>query len=275
MCLHAGSSAAESEIQMRRDNIFWGTVLILLGTLFFLQRQGIIPSIVPYIWPLALILVGGWLILSVFWRPAPSEGEMFDVALRDAKSVRYRFSHGAGLIVITGGAPAGRALVGSSAVGMNERTRLDGDRLEVHIEAGASFIPFVGPSDGTWRFQLTQEVPVTLKVETGASQLDMDLTNILASHIELETGASSSNVVMPSRGASLLDLEAGAASINIIIPQGVAGRIRIKEGLTSLSVDKDRFPQMDSRLYQSPDFETAANRAEISVEAGLGSINIK
>lgn len=275
MSLHAGSSAAESEIQMRRDNIFWGTVLILLGTLFFLQRQGIIPSIVPYIWPIALILVGGWLILSVFWRPAPSEGEKFDVALRDAKSVRYRFSHGAGQIVISGGAPAGRALVGSSAVGMNERTHLDGDRLEVRIEAGASFIPFVGPSDGTWRFQLTQEVPVTLKVETGASQLDLDLTNILASHVELETGASSSNVIMPSRGACLLDLEAGAASISITIPQGVAGRIRIKEGLTSLNVDTNRFPQLDSRLYQSPDFDTSPNRAEVSVEAGLGSINIR
>jgi hypothetical protein len=260
---------------MRRDNIFWGSVLILLGALFFLQRGGLIPSVIPYLWPLALILFGGWLILSVYWRPAPSESEKFDVALRDAKSVRYRFSHGAGQIVIKGGAPAGKALVGSSAVGMNEKTHLDGDRLNVHIEAGASFVPFVGPSDGTWRFQLTQEVPVTLEVETGASQLDMDLTNVLASHIELETGASNSNVIMPSRGVSLLDLEAGAAAINITIPQGVSGRVRIREGLTSLNVDTTRFPQVDSRLYQSPDFDTAANRAEISVEAGLGSITVK
>jgi len=128
---------------MRRDNIFWGSVLIVLGTLFFLQRQGIIPSIVPYLWPLALILFGGWLILSVYWRPEARE--KFDIDLRDAKSVRYRFSHGAGQIVINGGAPAGKAMVGSSAVGMNEKTRLDGDKLEVHIEAGASFSPFVGP----------------------------------------------------------------------------------------------------------------------------------
>lgn len=260
---------------MRRDNIFWGSVLILLGLLFFLQRGGYIPSVVPYLWPLALILFGGWLILSVYWHPKPSESERFDVALQNAKSVRYRFSHGAGQIVINGGAPMDKALVGSSATGMNEKSRLDGDRLEVHIEAGASFIPFVGPSDGTWRFQLTQEVPVTVKVETGASQLDMDLTDVLASHIELETGASNSNVTMPAHGASLLDLEAGAASINITIPEGVAGRIRIKEGLTSLNVDKNRFPQVDSRLYQSADYDNAANRAEVSVQAGLGSITIK
>jgi hypothetical protein len=40
-------------------------------------------------------------------------------------------------------------------------------------------------------------------------------------------------------------------------------------------VDTNRFPQLDSRLYQSPDFDTAPNRAEISVEAGLGSITVK
>jgi len=250
---------------MKRDNIFWGSVLIVLGLLFFLQRQGIIPSVVPYLWPLALILFGGWLILSVYWRPASSADEKFDIALREAKSVRYRFSHGAGQIVIDGGAPTGK----------NERSHMDGDRLDVRVEAGASFIPFVGPSDGTWRFQLTQDVPVTLKVETGASQLDMDLTDVLASHIELSTGASNSNIVMPAHGASLLDLNAGAASINISIPEGVSGRVRIKEGLTSLHVDTNRFPQVDSRLYQSTDYDTASNRAEISVEAGLGSITVK
>jgi len=260
---------------MRRDNIFWGSVLIVLGLLFFLQLQGIIPSVVPYLWPLALILFGGWLILSVYWRPVSSADEKFEIALREAKNVRYRFSHGAGQIVINGGAPTGKALVGSSAAGMKEGSHLDGDRLDVRIEAGASFIPFVGPSDGTWRFQLTQDVPVTLKVETGASQLDMDLTDVLASHIELSTGASNSNIIMPAHGASLLDLNAGAASISISIPEGVSGRVRIKEGLTSLNVDTNRFPQVDSRLYQSVDFDTATDRAEVSVEAGLGSITVK
>jgi hypothetical protein len=260
---------------MRRDNIFWGSVLILLGALFLLQRLGVIPNVVPYLWPIALILVGGWLILSVYWRPSPAEGESFSVALGGAQSVNYRFSHGAGQIVISGGAPAGIALVGSSAAGLKETSYSDGDRLEVRIEAGASFIPFVGPSDGSWRFQLTQQVPVTLQVETGASQLKMDLRDVSARHIILKTGASSSEVTLPARGASLLDLEAGAASIDITLPEGVAGRIRIKDGLSSLNVDTSRFPQLASRLYQSPDFDTAPNRADINVEAGLGSISIK
>jgi hypothetical protein len=259
---------------MKRDNIFWGVALILLGALFFLQQQGIIKNVFTYIWPLALILVGGWMVLTVFWKPEHS-AEQFDIALQNAKSVRYSFAHGAGQFEIKGGAPAGKALVGSSATGMKDTTRLDGDRLEVRIEAGASFVPFVGPDDGVWRFQLTQEVPVTISVETGASQLDMDLRDVLASQIRLQTGASNSSVVLPARGASILDLSAGAASIDIRVPDGVSARVRIKEGLTSMNVDTGRFPQVDSRMYQSADYDTNPNRAEINVEAGLGSITVK
>jgi len=259
---------------MKRDNIFWGTALVLAGLLFFLQQMGIIHNAFEFIWPLALILIGGWMVLTVYWNPYSSD-EKFDVSLREAKSVRYQFSHGAGQFEIKGGAPNGKAMVGSSASGMRETSHLDGDRLEVRIEAGVSFIPFVGPSDGVWRFQITQEVPVTVLVETGASQLDMDLRDVLASQISLKTGASSTNVTMPSRGAAILDLEAGAASVDIRIPEGVSARVRVKDGLSSLNVDTSRFPQLDSRMYQSSDFDTAANRAEINIEAGLGSISIK
>ena len=162
-----------------------------------------------------------------------------------------------------------------TAEGVSRKSRSDGDRLDVRIEAGASFIPFIGPSGGVFRFQLSQEVPVNVSVETGASQLDMDLTDVLASEIRLQTGASNSNVTLPARGASHLDLEAGAASVNIRIPNGVSGRVRIKEGLTSLNIDTTRFPQVDTRLYQSADYDTAENRAEINIEAGVGSISIK
>jgi hypothetical protein len=259
---------------MKRENIFWGGALILLGVLFLLQTQSIIHSIFPYLWPLALILFGVWMVLSVYWKSGNSE-ETFSVSLQDAKTVKYSFSHGAGQIEIKGGAPIGKALVGSSADGVKENSRLNGDRLDVRVEAGASFVPFIGPSGGVWRFQLTQDVPVNIKVETGASQLDMDLTDVPASEIKLETGASSSIVTLPARGVSHLDLEAGAASIDIRIPEGVAGRVRIKEGLSSLKIDESRFPQLDSRLYQSTDYDTATNRTEISIEAGLGSITVK
>ena len=167
-----------------------------------------------------------------------------------------------------------QALVGSSAVGMNCHSQLNGDRLEVQVEAGPSFVPFLGPSEGIWRFQLTQEIPLTLIVEAGASSVNIDLRDVLATHVELKTGASSSNVVMPARGVSLLDVEAGAASVNIRVPEATAARIRVKEGVTAINVDTNRFPRLDSGMYQSSNYDTAVDRAEINIESGLGSVSV-
>src|SRR5215211_5229034 len=259
---------------MKRVNLFWGTALILVGVLLLLQTQGYIGNIFPFLWPLALILVGGWIILNVYWRPARSEEETFLIPLGAAKSARFRFSHGAGQIEISGGAPIGQALVGSSAIGMNQESHVDGDRLEVKVDAGPSFVPFIGPSQGVWRFQLTQEIPLTLIVEAGASSLDIDLKDVLATRVELKTGASSSNVTVPTRGVSLLDVEAGAASVNIRVPQATAARIRVKENVTSVNVDTRRFPRLDSGFYQSSGYDAAADRAEINIESGLGSVTV-
>jgi hypothetical protein len=259
---------------MRRDNLFWGAALILVGALLFLQTQGYIGNIVPYLWPLALILVGGWIILGVYWQPGLSEGETFVVPVGMAKRARFKFSHGAGQIEITGGAPAGQALVGSSGVGMNKHSYLEGDRLDVRVEAGPSFIPFLGPSQGVWRFQLTQEIPLALTVEAGASSLNIDLKDVLASHVELKTGASSSSVTVPAHGVSLLDIDAGAASINIRVPASTAARIRVQEGVNSINVDSTRFPRLDSGFYQSNGYDAATDRADIHIEAGLGSVTV-
>jgi hypothetical protein len=259
---------------MKRDNIFWGTALILLGVLLFLQTQGYIQNVFRYLWPIALILAGGWLILGIYWTPARSEEETFRIPLGMAKSARFKFSHGAGQIEITGGAPVGQVLVGSSAVGMNQNHSLEGDRLEVNVEAGPSFVPFLGPSQGVWRFQLTEEIPVTLVVEAGASSVNIDLKDVQASRVELNTGASSSNITVPAQGVSLLDIEAGAASVNVRVPVTTAARIRVEEGVNSVSVDTNRFPRLDSGFYQSSGYDTAADRAEINIEAGLGSVSV-
>jgi hypothetical protein len=157
---------------------------------------------------------------------------------------------------------------------MNRNSHLSGDRLDVRIEAGPSFIPFIGPSQGVWRFQLARDVPVRLTVESGASSMDIDLTDVLATRFDLKTGASSAHVTLPARGASLLEVESGAASLNIRVPEGTAARIRVRESVMSLDVDTNRFPRLDSGLYQSSGYDTASDRADINLESGLGAVKV-
>jgi len=260
---------------MKRDNIFWGGVLILFGVLFLLQTQGLINNVFRLFWPLMLILVGGWIVLGVYWKPAISASETFSVPLREAKSVRYNFSHGAAQIEIAGNAPAGMAMVGSSAAGMNHQSRLDGDRLDVKIETGPSMIPFLGPNGGLWRYQITKDVPVTLTIEAGASTFEIDLKDTLATRTEVKVGASTVNLTLPARGVSVLDIEGGAATFNLRVPDGTTARISARDGFSALNVDKNRFAEIAMGVYESPNFNSSSDRCEISIKAGMASVTVK
>jgi len=114
-----------------------------------------------------------------------------------------------------------------------------------------------------------------LTVESGASFLNIDLTDVLTTRFALKTGASSTNVTMPARGVCLFDVEAGAASLNIRVPESSVARIRVKDSVTALDVDTNRFPRLDSGIYQSSNFDTASDRSEINIESGLGSVSVK
>ena len=259
---------------MRRDSLFWGGALIVLGVLLYLQTQGIINNVFQYFWPIAMMLVGMWLILGVYRKPAPMSGETFSIPVESAQKVNYSFSHGVGQINISGGAPMGQALLGTAASGMNQRSHLNGDQLDVRVEAGPSFLPFIGPSEGVWRFQVVRDLPVLLSVDAGASSINIDLRDVLAKHLAVKTGASSVNVTMPAHGACLFDLNGGATSVTILIPEATAARIRV-DGVTSMDVDTNRFPRLGQDLYQSPDFEAAGDRAEINITSGLGKVSVR
>jgi hypothetical protein len=51
---------------MRRGNLFWGILLILLGGLFLLKANGVISDVMGWFWPLGLILLGIWMLSSRF-----------------------------------------------------------------------------------------------------------------------------------------------------------------------------------------------------------------
>ncbi len=113
-----------------------------------------------------------------------------------------------------------------------------------------------------------------LKCETGASKSVLDLRDLKVSELKLETGASATEVTLPANaGYTRVKVQAGAARVDIRVPGGVAARVKASGALASVNVDETRFPGFDNR-YQSPDYETAANKVDIDVETGVGAVTI-
>jgi hypothetical protein len=72
-------------------------------------------------------------------------------------------------------------------------------------------------------------------------------------------------------GSNILNATSGAGNVEVRIPSGIAAHIYATSGLGKEIVDP-RFVNMDKHLYQSSDFDRAADKVEITVQSGAGNV---
>ena len=180
-------------------------------------------------------------------------------------------SFGAGVLEIGRAAP-GRLLDGSFQGGVRYRTH-GPDNVEIAPDTGRGW-----PAGGgifRWTVGLTGEKPLDLRLDTGASRATIDLAELRVRQLELKTGAAETRLRLPrAGGVTLVRTETGVASLYIEIPQGVAARIRSSMALGRVDVDQARFQRVADG-WQSPDIATAANRVELEVRGGVGSVTVR
>lgn len=265
---------------MRRDYIFWGVILILLGGLMFLNTAdirlpgGINPM--QLFWPTALILLGLWIIFGYLLR-GKAETEQLVIDLQGASQAALKLNHGAGHLTLHAGASAEQLLTGSFAGGVKQRAHKSGDRLDAHIEANPTFFPpFFGGWQGLeWDISLNRDIPLALRLETGASQSELDLRDLKVTDLRVNTGASKTDLTLPANaGKTDVRVELGAASLDMVVPQGVAARIRSESGAAAIEIDTARFPYSNG-IYESADFPSAENKVDIMIQAGAGRVAVR
>lgn len=268
---------------VRPSNIFWGSVFLVLGGLFLVDSLGIMElNLWGVIWPLMLILFGLWILLGYFFRDPPLEGETASIPLDGARSAEIHLHHGAGRLVIGSGAGPMDLVSGSFGGGMGTHTSRDDDRVKLTLRVRDSGFPVVilpwfwGPQHNfNWDLHLSDEIPISLKLKTGAGDARLDLTDLQVESLRVDTGASQTEIHLPD-GMALTKaiVKAGVAAVNIYVPEDVGARIKVSGGIMDAKINRTRFPKAGG-FYQSPDYETAVNKVEIRVDMGVGSVTVQ
>ncbi len=265
---------------MRRNQLFWGVILLLVGGLMLAGEMGIrLPngnSLMSIFWPVLLIFAGIWVLLSIFLRGS-AETENVSIDLQGAQQASLKLDHGAGEFKVHSGASLNELVHATITGGVEQKVNRNGDRLEVKMRPAHDFlsIPFLGPSNQLdWDVSMNANVPTSLRMNLGANKSVIDLHDMNITDIKLDTGASETTLTLPSKGRFLADLDLGAASLTLIVPDGLSARIRASLGAANMNIDESRFPRSGG-YYQSPDYGTAAHAADITIDAGAASIRIK
>jgi hypothetical protein len=260
---------------VRRGSIFWGIILILAAVLLWLQDTGRLPgSLVDYLGPLLLVALGIWLILGTLPRAQPSRGEELHLSLEGAASASLRFDHGLGHFNLSSGARPGELLSGAFGGGVYATSTLKGDFQLVRLRTPHHPWGWMEGEGLDWDVHLCQDIPLSLKIDSGASSSILDLTELKVRELSLDTGASTTSLTLPGNaGSTQVDIDTGVSSLTVHVPEGVAARIRLKVGLSAVRI-AERFVPLEHGLYQSADFEQAANRIDLTIDAGVGSVEI-
>jgi hypothetical protein len=265
-----------------RGSQIGGVILVVVGALTLLGAVTSLP-VVAILFAAALIGAGVWIITGATRGRTDLPREQAAIPLQGATEAALKIHHGAGRLAIGAGAGPGDLLSGTFGGGLDASTTRDGEVLRVDMRikerrfgdlAGSVLQGKLDSLD--WDMVLNPHVTLDLELETGASESRIVLTDLKARDVRLRTGASATTIDLPeAAGLTRLWVDSGAASVKVRVPGGVAARIHLRAALAGTRVDAVRFPRRgEAQVYESTDFETAANRAEIDVDTGVGSIEI-
>jgi hypothetical protein len=266
---------------MRRNGLFLGVFVILLGLVLLAINLGYVTARVwNFFWPAVLILLGAWFL----WRPKLRQGTPLPVEhasfpLGSADEAAISIHHGAGKLNLHASSQPGELAGGTFAGGVQANQSMQGSKAVLEVRNPTMHIygdSWVGNGRGfEWNVGINSTVPMDLELHTGANELLLDLTETQIRNLLLETGASRSVITLPkSAGFTRATFKSGLAETVITVPEGVAALIDVKSGLSGIKVNEQRFPRV-GEVYQSADYQTSANRVEIHVETGLGSVTIQ
>ena len=146
-----------------------------------------------------------------------------------------------------------------------------------------------------WQIHLNPDVQADLSAHSGGGNVRLDLTSMHLTRLSADSGGGNLDVTLPDNAASLgviaktgggnvtvrigrgttgnnlLNANSGAGNVEVRIPSDIAARVYATSGMGKEIVDP-RFEKTDKHHYQSPDFDRAVDKVEISVQSGAGNV---
>lgn len=253
---------------------FWPVVLLVIGVNLLLGSR----------YPIAVsgivaVLLAGAVGLAV-WVHGSTGGfgndliRVVEYPLDDTRRLEARVRFGAGRLVVAA-LPEGSSTLARGEFGGSKASpslHKTGTTAELKLEGGGGSF---GTRGSDWTVRVSRDVDLFLDVDSGASDISLDLSQLRASELTLDLGASRADVVLPGAvPRARATVKAGAADVTLTVPEGVAARIDADAGLASLDVDTARFPRSGG-VYVSPDYDTASRRVDLEIKAGAAKITVR
>lgn len=301
---HKSNTTEESFI----GKLFWGALLVLIGGILLISNFGLVEvewSNLFKLWPI-FIIAAGLSVLSInnfIWRlisfvmailvlgvvvwallfGIPDKGniskyrEIVAVESSTIKSYEVAVQTGAGKINIASAdqSDLAFALLDSDVMELKKTSKVESEKQIINFATEAKVNNF-WPSNvkNDLEIRLNRNLPLSLKLQVGAADVDVDLAESNLEYLNIKVGASSLKVKLGDKQAlSNIYLESGASDISLKLPKDSGVRLKLESGLSAKSMAG--LFEVGDGVYESGDYINSTKKINITAKIGVASFKVE
>lgn len=147
---------------------------------------------------------------------------------------------------------------------------------QIHLNPTVSSDIAAHSDGGNVKLNLAGMAITRLSADTGGGNMDVVLPDNAANlSVTAKTGAGNVTVEIGNgiTGSNTINANSGAGNVSVHLPNGIAAKVHATSGLGKVIVDS-QFSKTDKNTYQSPAYDGAANKVEITVHSGAGNVSV-
>ncbi len=290
---------------------FWGLFFLLIGVIYLGNNLGWWPNIsgvaLWQFWPLLLIIFGagllvrnwrfGYIIMVIItlasfgfvlavsygaFEPKvtfPSEQlkttQISEEIPLNIEKAQINIDSGA--VKLTVSEKTDKLIDGTFVSNVSEpglSKNINGNEIIYNIKTDKSFRSWNnGNIKNNLDLKITDEIPVSININTGASDINLDLSSLMLSNLKIQSGASKVSLKIGDKIEKNVtaDINCGASAVVVNIPTKIGAKVNISAPLSGR--DLGNLNRISRDVYATDNFDNAEQKINFNIKAGLSSIS--
>jgi len=256
----------------------WPVLLVAIGLDLVIGRRNVWASLAGLVLLLAILAGALWLYGLRVESGQALHSQEISQALQGVKSADIVLENGAGDVYVHKLSGSNELVSGQVASGRGrnaiEEFSVQGNQATYRLRETGTYIGF-GERFGehSWDLELTTQVPLDIRYSQGAGNTNLDLSGLQLSALKVNVGVGQTTVTLPETGNFDVRIDGAIGQIVVVVPKGMAVRIQSNTALANLSVPSGY--ERSDRVYTSPGYESAENRANLTIGMAIGNVSIR
>jgi hypothetical protein len=257
------------QVRQSRGPWLWPLALAVIGFILLLDNFLLLGGFnATLLWPLLLVLVGAQTLLRGDVLP-DSDAKTFGITRGSVEAATLEISAGEIDVQVRALQREGRLIAGQFAT--QSRPQMNVNQARAYLKLDRSATPWLSFSN--WEMGLARDLPWQVLVSTHLGQISLDLSGLVIENAVIASGIGDIRVVGPYEVLGPVQIHSALGNIQFITPPGYQIHVKISGGrMLGVHVDENRYTQYEPGIYSSLDADEGTPMVEVHISGTFGDV---